>query len=55
MYNKAHTSPKRGGFSLVELMVVIMIIGLMTYAVSMSFDSMVPVCFLTPKPEQLPW
>ena len=42
MYNKAHTSPKRGGFSLVELMVVIMIIGLMTYAVSMSFDSMVP-------------
>ncbi len=32
----------RGGFSLVELMVVIMIIGLMTYTVSMSFDSMVP-------------
>ncbi|MCA9002236.1 MAG: prepilin-type N-terminal cleavage/methylation domain-containing protein [Planctomycetes bacterium] len=30
------------GFSLVELMVVMMIIGLMTYTVSMSFDSMVP-------------
>lgn len=33
---------KRGGFSLVELMVVAAIIGLTTYAVAMSFDSLVP-------------
>ncbi len=32
----------RAGFSLVELMVVVMIISLMTYSVSISFDSLVP-------------
>ncbi len=39
---KAQSKSMRAGFSLVELMVVIAIIGLMTYTVSMSFDSMVP-------------
>ncbi|MFT4647491.1 MAG: type II secretion system protein H [Planctomycetota bacterium] len=42
MRMKGQTNWARRGFSLVELMVVVMIIGLMTYAVSMSFDSMVP-------------
>ena len=41
--NRNHQSTSgQGGFSLVELMVVVMVISLMTYTVSMSFDSLVP-------------
>lgn len=42
MNPKARSAGRRAGFTLAELMVVAAIIGMMTYAVAMSFDAIVP-------------